>query len=171
MSKIFITGHTSGIGKSMYDFFRNSHNVVGMSRSNGFDISDPHSIVNQLEYDCVFINNAYAPNIAQSKLLETIISKFNPGALRIINIGSVSAHRTDADTLARITYATDKEHLLQTHEHMVRLGHLSTYIELGMVDTDYNKTKPGNKLTPDQVTDLVNKIVSLPEVRNIKLIP
>ena len=171
MNKICITGHTSGIGKGLYELYRTDGNAVGMSRSTGYDITNVQLIVNAMQVGDTFINNAYAPNIAQSKLLEAIITKFNPGDLRIINIGSVSAHRTDADTLARITYATDKAHLFQTHEHMVRLGHHSTYIELGMVDTDYNREKTGPKLGIDAVVKMIQGIIPIPEIRFIKLTP
>ena len=55
--KIAITGHTKGIGKACADVF-SEHEVIGFSRSNGFDIQAIEPILDSSN-DCdVFINNA-----------------------------------------------------------------------------------------------------------------
>ena len=58
--KIAITGHTSGIGKAIYDGI--GHEVVGFSRDTGHNINDIFhrmKIVDSVA-DCdVFINNAH----------------------------------------------------------------------------------------------------------------
>jgi|TARA_B100000073_G_scaffold338407_1_gene335527 hypothetical protein len=60
--KYAITGHSRGIGKCCYDLFTaDGHEVLGFSRSNGYDIRDPESrkqIVEQSLDADVFINNA-----------------------------------------------------------------------------------------------------------------
>jgi short-subunit dehydrogenase len=68
--KIAITGHTSGIGKGMYDHFLNqNHEVFGLSRSNGFDISKNTKEIVEISEECdLFINNAYSGD-SQLKLL------------------------------------------------------------------------------------------------------
>ena len=38
--KISITGHSKGIGKACFDLLSKEHNVVGFSRSNGFNIKE-----------------------------------------------------------------------------------------------------------------------------------
>jgi NADP-dependent 3-hydroxy acid dehydrogenase YdfG len=63
--KIIITGHTEGIGKAFYDFYTvKGYEVVGYSRSNGYDISNHDNIckvVSEVMKGCdVFINNAYS---------------------------------------------------------------------------------------------------------------
>jgi NADP-dependent 3-hydroxy acid dehydrogenase YdfG len=62
--KIAITGHTSGIGKGLYDYFVNlGYNVNGFSLDNGFDISNHENIdrIIELTRDCdLFFNNAYS---------------------------------------------------------------------------------------------------------------
>ena len=56
-NKICIIGHTKGIGKACADIF-SEHEVLGFSRSNGFDIKQPDAII-ESSNDCdVFINNA-----------------------------------------------------------------------------------------------------------------
>lgn len=61
--KVAITGHTRGIGKALYDYFLSTgHEVIGFSKSTGFDISN-NEVVNAIieqTIDCdLFINNAY----------------------------------------------------------------------------------------------------------------
>jgi NADP-dependent 3-hydroxy acid dehydrogenase YdfG len=60
---IAITGHTSGIGKGLYDHFVGlGCNVHGFSKDTGFDISLKENIdrIVELTRDCdLFINNAY----------------------------------------------------------------------------------------------------------------
>jgi NADP-dependent 3-hydroxy acid dehydrogenase YdfG len=61
---IAITGHTSGIGKGLHDYFvKLGHNVKGFSLDNGFDISKKENIeqIIKLTKDCdLFFNNAYS---------------------------------------------------------------------------------------------------------------
>lgn len=62
-NNIAITGHTSGIGKGLYDYFLNLNcRVKGFSKDNGFDIGDRSNqdIIISYTKDCdLFINNAY----------------------------------------------------------------------------------------------------------------
>ena len=61
--KVAITGHTSGIGKGLLDYFNKlGCRVIGFSKDTGFDISNAVNqdlIINHTK-DCdLFINNAY----------------------------------------------------------------------------------------------------------------
>ena len=57
--KIALTGHTKGIGLATKELLEaDGHEVVGFSRTNGFNVMRPKNIVkNALDCD-VFINNA-----------------------------------------------------------------------------------------------------------------
>ncbi len=70
--KIAITGHTKGIGKALYNYFSEiGHEVIGMSRSNGYDITlNPDKILEQISSCDLFINNAYDGNSSQVELLK-----------------------------------------------------------------------------------------------------
>lgn len=61
---IAITGHTSGIGKGLYEYFeKKGCRVKGFSKDTGFDISVPENRdrIVELTRDCdLFINNAYS---------------------------------------------------------------------------------------------------------------
>lgn len=105
--KIIITGHTRGIGKGLYDYFvGEGHEVIGLSRSNGYDISKNQDKIVEISSDCdLFINNAYQGN-CQLQLLLALKNKVK----NIIVCGSVSrmyAHILESD------YAKDKQNLAE----------------------------------------------------------
>ena len=88
--KIAITGHTKGIGKAIADLYKEQENeVIGFSRSTGYDISSVETINNIItqSIDCdVFINNAYH-DFAQCDLLEGIFDKWKDDPNKtIVNI-------------------------------------------------------------------------------------
>ena len=62
MKKCIITGHTQGIGKTLYDYFQSEKwEVIGLSRSNGYKIPENIDKIIELSKDCdLFINNSYA---------------------------------------------------------------------------------------------------------------
>lgn len=61
--KIIITGHTRGLGLQIYNHFINQgHDVIGLSRSNGFDLETSVDKIIDLVKDSgcdYFFNNAY----------------------------------------------------------------------------------------------------------------
>ena len=73
--KIGITGHTKALGKSIYDNLNKSHNVIGFSRTNGYDVQSSNKIIEKLN-DCdVFINNVYYQT-TQSDLFLKLFEKW-----------------------------------------------------------------------------------------------
>ena len=89
--KIALTGHTKGIGKSIYDWFLgDAEEILGFSRSNGYDIkdkSDREKIIKEVS-DCnVFINNAHE-EFAQVHMLNELYNSWKEMQGKIIiNIG------------------------------------------------------------------------------------
>ena len=81
--KCLITGHTKGIGKSLYDaFVLMGFEVIGVSRSNGYDISERYQDIVALAETCdLVINNAYCQDY-QTRLLRDLAGK-----TKIISIG------------------------------------------------------------------------------------
>ena len=90
--KIAVTGHTKGIGKACVDrFTKNGHEVIGFSRSNGYDISvfEGKAKIRDESRECdVFINNAYSGR-AQEHLFDLFWRDWKSYAKTIININSV----------------------------------------------------------------------------------
>jgi len=108
MLKVVVTGHTSGIGKSIYEYFSNGNEVLGFSRSNGYDISlehDRYRIAEQSISADVFVNNAYNNyDDSQKMMLELILEKWKNTDKMIINL---SSRYTSKDT----TYCKSKADL------------------------------------------------------------
>ena len=105
--KIAITGHTKGVGKAIADKF---DNVLGFSKSTGYDISDDAVVKDIIEKskDCdVFINNAYHRD-AQARLLYKMYQQWQNEPKLIINIGAVSSDNISNFTrLGYIPFWTD----------------------------------------------------------------
>ena len=72
---VFVTGHTSGLGKAIYDTcISYDYHTVGLSRSNGFDLAKNLENFIQRDYWDVFVNNAYH-SWAQTDLLYKLFEK------------------------------------------------------------------------------------------------
>jgi hypothetical protein len=87
--KYALTGHTQGIGKQLFE--RLSPNVIGFSRSTGYDITrydDCRRIIEE-SLDCdVFINNAHKP-YSQTLIFINLIKAWKDREDKtIINVGS-----------------------------------------------------------------------------------
>ena len=90
--KIAITGHTRGIGKALFDKFQaEGHEVIGFSKSTGYDISKEAARVITESRSCdVFINNAFHPT-AQTALLVAMLGIWRGADKLIINVSSKGA--------------------------------------------------------------------------------
>lgn len=95
---IAITGHTSGLGKSLEKIgLESGHSVIGFSRSTGFDITDKKSrlkILEKIENCDVFINNAYC-NYGQIDMLYDVYSNWKDKHKTIVTIGSYAANAAE----------------------------------------------------------------------------
>lgn len=106
--KIVITGHTNGIGKAIYDKFTeiSCREIVGMSRSNGYDIEkDFDKIVEEAAGAELFINNAYRDK-QQLKLFHALKDKVD----MMVVMGSVSRFYPE---LIPTDYVHDKQELAE----------------------------------------------------------
>ena len=104
--KIIITGHTHGIGKAIYDKFKeiSCREIIGMSRSNGYDIDkDFDKIVEEAAGCELFINNAYRDQ-QQLRLVEALKDKVD----MMVVMGSVSRFYPE---LIPTQYVHDKQDL------------------------------------------------------------
>lgn len=102
--KCIVTGHTSGVGKSIYEHFQSKgYEVIGLSRSNGYDISVDQDKIAEISQGCdIFVNNAYS---GESQL--DLLNKLHDKVKNMIVVGSV------AGDYAKIwkEYGANKEHL------------------------------------------------------------
>jgi hypothetical protein len=132
---IIITGHTSGLGLSIYNhFLQKPHCVVqGVSRATGYDLStDLDKVVELVKAsNCdYFFNNAYVDD-AQTKLLRELSQH-----TCVISSGSMAA---DAAQIKSEPYYVNKFALESTHRVikknnklpilLLKMGYLENYAD------------------------------------------
>lgn len=88
--KIAITGHSAGIGKALSEIYtENGHDVIGLSRRNGYNIRSITKVVSMIEPCDIFINNAQV-GFAQTELLFAVYKAWHGKKDKtIINISTM----------------------------------------------------------------------------------
>ena len=167
MVKILVTGHTSGIGKHLYENL--DGDIVGASRSNDKPITKISEWFDE-SYD-LFINNAYDDSnfTAQSEALEYAYSKWKDNSSKmIISIGS-NAPDWDGDN----TYNKGKTLLDKVNFdcYMETDGVKCSLVRPGWTDTPRVKDWwDGKKLKVDDILKVVNFIINFDgRIREITL--
>lgn len=109
--RVIITGHTGGLGLAFFNYFTHSgHDVVGVSRSNGYTLPDKfEEVVKLAETADLFINNLHLQTI-QYEFLKRLYNKTS-----IITCGSMAADYLTADI---IQYATAKKLIELEHKKL-----------------------------------------------------
>lgn len=178
MKKIAITGHTSGIGLEIYQSLSNKFNIIGLSRSNGYDLSTLSGISKAVytAKDCdVFINNAYGGADTQVKIAELWSSVVTDRPRLIINITSnliKLRHLIPAKTTELLEYIDAKQQLVSTSHNINSAKNTCRAVNLGLgwIDTEFNK-KHGldHPLLIQSYQQLKNKnkLISVAEVANV----
>tara|TARA_A100001515_G_scaffold125853_1_gene110822 strand:+ start:124 stop:708 length:585 start_codon:yes stop_codon:yes gene_type:complete len=176
--KVVITGHTKGIGKSIFDLLSDKgYDVVGLSRSNGFDISETQKVVEEIiSIDPeIFINNAYQPKV-QTEILKKVYSNWKSKTKMIINMCSVAALIPSDHEDYHMEYASDKREQKKFCEKVnfnySKKDFVSTRCKLTNLNFDYVKTDFKSKhdkrkfpnLLPKEVADLVLFVILNKEV-------
>lgn len=169
--KIIITGHTSGIGKAIYDKFKeiSCHEIIGMSRSNGYDIDKDFDRIVEEAAGCeLFINNAYRDG-QQLKLVNALKDKVD----MMVVMGSVSRFYPE---LIPTQYVQDKQALAETcrlislNPNGIPLLHLDLgFIEGTTVESDDPYAFVSDYNTPKN--DIVDTIIfwaQKPTIRQIE---
>lgn len=169
-NKIAIIGHTRGIGKAIADLYKNKkYDVIGMSRSNGFDlVHDQEKILENLE-DCdLVVLNAHSLR-GQLTLLKRIYGRHSFDKMKVAVITSTSGLEDEPDLhefelndkLEYSQYCKIKKELIEyiseLQEELIAKP-LAVYdICPDVVDTDMTEglweTMP--KLKPQEVADAV----------------
>lgn len=166
-----ITGHTQGVGKAIFSKFTQTscREIVGMSRSNGYDIEkDFDKIVGEAAGAELFVNNAYRDS-QQLKLLEALKGKVD----MMVIMGSVSRFYPE---LIPTQYVNDKQalaeacRLISLDPSGIPLLHLDlSFLEGTVIDksnpsefvSDYN-----TKL--DDIVDTIIFWTQTPSIRQVE---
>jgi hypothetical protein len=161
--KYAVTGHTQGVGKRAFE--RLSPDVIGFSKSTGYDITiNEHRqrIINE-SYDCdVFINNA-TENFGQTYLLIDLAKAWKdlPNK-KIINVGSRVAEILLPNNMLHLAeYQAEK---ISVKTMSLRLSPLVqckieyrwfAYVGTEKILKKYPHFKPGDYITEDQAVDII----------------
>ena len=88
--KIALTGHTKSLGKALFEFLSQKHEITGFSRSNGYDIKSPFDrkkIIKESK-DCDIFINLVHNYYHQTDLLLELHKSWKGLQKYIINIGT-----------------------------------------------------------------------------------
>lgn len=176
--KIAITGHSKGIGKACFDMLSKEHDVIGFSRSNGFNIKEPENIITASVGCDIFINNAYRFNTDdQLHLFNVFFNQWKDDPYKtIINIGSKSKYYPYNPNMPQLTtnfrssknYNDAKTNLAnEIYEKQLFTSKKCkvTNINPGYTNTDLTArlVDKVNMLTPEDVANTVKWIIDQPK--------
>lgn len=97
--RIFVTGHTRGIGKAIFDLYKSkNYFCYGVSKSAGLDVDkDCDAIVQQMANFKYIVLNAYAKD-SQLKMLKAIIDLYKNDEKHVAVITSTSGTQAGMDS-------------------------------------------------------------------------
>ena len=97
--RIFITGHTRGIGKAIFDLYKGKNFLChGVSKSTGMDINkDCDTIVQQMANFHYIVLNAYEKD-SQLRMLQMIVERYQNDHKKIAVITSTSGTPAGMDS-------------------------------------------------------------------------
>lgn len=121
--KIILTGHTSPMGSVLFDYYKSKAEVVGISRSTGYDLTEQSTLnqVAELVLDSdVFINLANV-GVSQIQLLNIIDKKYTKEnkIKSIITVGTLATQldpKLLAQAKAHEQYIKNKQQLDAVHK-------------------------------------------------------
>jgi len=165
--KIAITGHSEGIGNDIYLNLIKEYDVIGFSRSNGFNIKNPDKIIEQLENCDVFINNAYEKNY-QTILFKLIFDKWKFLSKTIINMNSSCVYHS-SDWAPE--YANNKKELKEVSLNTIRnyknkkVRVINLYPSTLSTHTGFESL---NKLDTENLAKIINWLIKQPQEIEIR---
>jgi len=113
--KIAITGHSAGIGQALSTIYtEQGHEVVGISRRNGYNIRSIPRVVGMIESCDVFINNAQV-GFVQTELLWEVWNRWRGQNKTIINISTQMTNNSVAPREEWDQYIIQKKALELAH--------------------------------------------------------
>lgn len=167
--KIGITGHTQGLGLAItQQMTALGHEVIGFSRTNGYDISDDATldrIVSECTECDVFINNAVY-EYAQTKLLYKLHNSWEGKDRQIVNIGSKITMLWVKDHHLDLMYRNHKKSLDDACEFLNNRCDLPKVmlVKIPRIDTQRVQHMQKEKLPPSVVADLIIYCILHPKI-------
>jgi NADP-dependent 3-hydroxy acid dehydrogenase YdfG len=163
--KVAITGHTSGIGLAIADAFRaRGAEIVGLSRSTGYDLTDREKVVGAAAACDIFVNNRHQYNDdTQLQLLFRLADEWKGQDKTIINLGSRAGEcfvlgRMDPYSVYKHALDAASQQLFNRPDQRPRVVN----IRPGFVDTESVKGTQVPKLSPGDVANVVMWVIDQP---------
>jgi len=121
MTKVLITGHTSGIGKAILENCPSDYEVQGISRATGHDIvqnlSDILGFIKEYKPDILF-NNVWGDG-NQNQIATWFVDRFEKGIM--ITTGSILGYKYLADNIDNFYDHLLKQPYMQYNENKAKL--------------------------------------------------
>ena len=164
--KIAITGHTKGIGKGLYDFYKQKgHAILGFSRSNGYNIEKKSDEIIEKSKNCdIFFNNAYS-GFYQTKLLFNLWEQWHNKEKLIVNISSIIC-QTSYPYKYHAFFSKYKTHKISLDTAVKELQQTSSKCHVSLISPSSVKTEftpqiPRNKaiLDVNEAVEMIDLIV------------
>ena len=173
--KVVITGHTNGIGKVFYEYYKSlGCQVVGFSRSmpypGGFDISKKiarKAILHECIDAKIFINVAFHKT-GQLKMLEEITELWGLTDKRIVNLSSKIAHASKINERNKTIVLSKRKQNRWIKKRFFRSQPRILNVVVGLVDTE-NSREIYEADTMMPVEDLVHLVADLVEHNTINI--
>ena len=158
--RIAITGHSAGIGQALATIYQSQgHEIVGLSRRNGYNIRSTPKVVEQIK-DCdMLINNAQV-GFAQTELLFAVYKEWQGiEGKKIINISTLMTAEpfSSIPGIEMMEYYVQKKAL---EEAISQLRALHTWPKLCLVKPGAVATQPG-QASPQPYADVTEWAVGL----------
>jgi len=143
MATIAITGHSAGIGQALANIYQQKgHNIIGLSRRNGYNIRSIPKIVNQIKDSDIFINNAQA-GFAQTELLFAMYKEWHGVEnKKIINISTMMTSGP-ISTLPGLDITEYYVQKVALEEAIKQLRHYQNWPKLCLIKPGGVATQPG----------------------------
>lgn len=152
--KIAITGHSAGIGKSFATYLHErGHQIVGLSRRNGFNIKSMDKAARQIADSDLFINNAQS-GYSQTDLLYEVWHMWEGQQGKWIwNIGTLMTEFTNIPELP----GQSPRHLMEYKNQKFALETATQMLQTSCIWPKIVIIRPGSVATlPDQRVEFPN---------------
>ena len=172
LAKVLITGGNKNVGSWISDVLSPDHEVKSLSRSTGVDLStEPgrQSVMNQLQWADIFINNSHVNNV-QCLLLDFFFESYRNSAKWIINIGTIEF----TDEIWQLVPPEYKQEKLQLHSASRHLQSevdrtcRITLLRLGIMDTPNCKPIQRPKVSKQEFSTAFRSLIDSPDKVEIR---
>jgi NADP-dependent 3-hydroxy acid dehydrogenase YdfG len=165
--KIAITGHSAGIGQSLAKVYESKgHEIVGLSRRNGYNIRSCPKVAGMIEPCDVFVNNAQA-GFAQTELLFEMARRWAGTNKHIIVISSMMT-QSPVSSLPGIGMTEYRVQKIALEEAVQQLRYQKLNVKFTIVRPGKINTQGEGGTDPDiwaqELIDILNKPLVVPDI-------